>query len=113
MMMNATDVLSEQHRAIDELFAAVDVTDANDGPRLRELAQRLAAHMRIEEEILFPLARTTAGVDGPQTICSQVLRRMTDASGPSEHAKLAKVFEFAEAHLEGSSDAQDDAIDHE
>lgn len=115
--MNATELMAEQHHAIEDLLRAVDGTDVDDRARLRELAERLAAHMRIEEEILFPLARTTGGDLDERTICARVLQRMTAPDAMAGHAKLAVVVELAEAHLDGAHDAYDDmihhAIDHE
>ncbi|MDQ3032887.1 MAG: hemerythrin domain-containing protein [Myxococcota bacterium] len=107
--MNATELMADQHDAIEDLFRSVDRADPRDTAKLRALALRLAAHMRIEEEILFPVARTTRGDVGERTVSAHVLRRMTAADG--DHAKVAKVVELAEAHLATGDDVSSQAMD--
>ena len=107
--MNATELMADQHHAIEDLFRAVDRADLRDTAKLRALALRLAAHMRIEEEILFPVARTTRGDIGERTVSAQVLRRMTAANG--DDAKIAKVVELAEEHLATGDDVSSHAMD--
>jgi len=114
--MNATELMDEQQHAIEDLLRAVDRTEPGDAARLHDLAARLASHMRIEEEILFPLARTTSA-RCEQTLSALVLRRMTEDGPSADHAKLAKVVELAAAHLDLAHDAVHDvlrdAIDHD
>jgi hypothetical protein len=52
---NALDLLKSQHDAIDELFARVASADVDDRQaRLRELAEMLAAHAAIEQQVFYP-----------------------------------------------------------
>lgn len=108
--MNGTELMSERAREVAALLDAVEATDPRDRRTLRELATRLAAHLRIEEEILFPIARTSGANVEPRTVCAQVLRRMGVPG--ADHAKLAAVMELAERRLDGAYDAYDDLLHH-
>ncbi len=55
--MRATDVLEEQHREVESLFEDLEIGSGDRTELLRVLASRLAAHMRIEEEIFYPRVR--------------------------------------------------------
>lgn len=54
--MKATDLLRQQHRQVEALFAQIE---AGRPALLSELASLLAAHMTIEHEFLYPEARET------------------------------------------------------
>jgi hemerythrin-like domain-containing protein len=58
--LNAIDLLKQQHREVEELFAQAE--DA-DGEAKRELANtiadKLAVHVAIEEKYFYPATRTT------------------------------------------------------
>ncbi len=58
--MDATEMLEEQHRDIDDLFDAID--DADDGEKAElfgHLADRLAIHAAIEERHFYPAVRNS------------------------------------------------------
>lgn len=56
--MNATDLLKSQHREVEQLFKAIEkASGATKTNLVKELAANLAAHMRIEEELVYPLAK--------------------------------------------------------
>lgn len=112
--MNAIELLSEQQHAVDQLLDAVDRTDADDHARLRELAGRLAAHLRTEEETLYPIARTASAAVALDegTVSAQILRRISDATSEREHEKLATLMSLAEEQLDGAYDAYDDLVHH-
>jgi hemerythrin superfamily protein len=56
--MKATDLLKRQHREVEALFEDIEAEEGEARAELvRELAAKLAAHMRIEEEVVYPLAR--------------------------------------------------------
>jgi hemerythrin superfamily protein len=55
--MKATDLLETQHREVEQLFERLARSEDDRIELLRELAGKLAAHMRIEEEIFYPRAR--------------------------------------------------------
>src|SRR5438046_460818 len=49
--MKATELLETQHRKVEELFSKLEDGQSNV---LEELANNLAAHMAIEQEIFYP-----------------------------------------------------------
>jgi hypothetical protein len=108
MNETARDLLAERTRDVRALLDAVESTDRRDRRRMRELASRLAAHLRLEEELLFPIARTVAGDPGGRTVCAEVLERMSRPGG--DHAKLSDVMELAESRLAGAHDAHDELL---
>ena len=56
--MNATDFLKSQHREVEQLFKTIETSSGVTKTNLvKELAANLAAHMRIEEELVYPLAK--------------------------------------------------------
>ena len=54
--MNALDLLKQQHDEVDELIADIEETDDGEmkAQLFEELADKLAAHSKIEEEIFYP-----------------------------------------------------------
>jgi hypothetical protein len=62
--MNAIDLLEMQHREVEELFTKIE---AAEGPEQRklflELADNLAAHAAIEEQIFYPQVLVDATED--------------------------------------------------
>jgi hypothetical protein len=61
--MMATDVLKQQHREFEELFRQIETSEDDDErAALRvELADMLAAHTAIEEELFYPAALDQLG----------------------------------------------------
>jgi len=53
--MKATDLLKEQHRTVEALFAKIE---GGEPAALKDLASALAAHMTIEHEFFYPESRT-------------------------------------------------------
>jgi hemerythrin-like domain-containing protein len=52
--MKATDLLKEQHRTVEALFAKIE---GGEPEALKNLASALAAHMTIEHEFFYPQSR--------------------------------------------------------
>jgi iron-sulfur cluster repair protein YtfE (RIC family) len=50
-----------EHRELEELLAAVDVSDRADQQRLREAFEQLTEHISKEEDGLFPASVVTMG----------------------------------------------------
>jgi hemerythrin-like domain-containing protein len=50
-----------EHRGLEELLAAVDVSDPADQQRLREAFEQLTEHISKEEDGLFPASVVTMG----------------------------------------------------
>jgi len=60
MSMKATDLLEQQHRKVEAIFAKLEGDDAEQGDKqelLEELADDLAGHMTIEQELFYPAVR--------------------------------------------------------
>jgi hemerythrin superfamily protein len=51
------ELLGQQHREVESLFEDLETGTGDRTEVLRALASRLAAHMRIEEEIFYPRIR--------------------------------------------------------
>jgi hemerythrin superfamily protein len=62
--MNAIDLLKQQHREVEELFAKIEKTEAQpEKARLfRELASKLVGHDGIEREIFYPACEEALGL---------------------------------------------------
>jgi hemerythrin-like domain-containing protein len=56
--MKATDLLKQQHRSVEALFAKIEDGDSD---ALEDLASALAAHMSIEHEFFYPAASEVDG----------------------------------------------------
>jgi hemerythrin-like domain-containing protein len=52
--MKATDLLEKQHRKVEAIFRKLEGGRVEPEPLLIELANNLAAHMAIEQEIFYP-----------------------------------------------------------
>ena len=55
--MNATSLLERQHRKVEALFKKLESGRSDPAPVLEELANSLAAHMAIEQDIFYPAIR--------------------------------------------------------
>lgn len=56
--MNAMNLLKQQHRDMDELFEEIEQTEEQEEKQalVQDVADRLAAHATIEEQIFYPAA---------------------------------------------------------
>jgi len=55
--MQATKLLSKQHRKVEAIFAKLEKMPSEPEDLLTELANDLAAHMTIEQEIFYPAVK--------------------------------------------------------
>lgn len=102
--MKATDLLKQQHRNVEALFAKIE---AGEPALLKDLASALAAHMTIEHEFLYPEAR---GVDEDavleafeeHSIAEVALKRAlaTDPEDESFDARVTVLKELISHHVE-------------
>jgi hemerythrin superfamily protein len=53
-LLNALDLLTEQHEEVDALFAQLEAGGDNRQAAFVELADKLAAHATIEEKLFYP-----------------------------------------------------------
>ena len=103
-LMKATDLLKQQHRNVEALFAKIE---AGEPAALKDLASALAAHMVIEHEFLYPAARE---VDDDaileafeeHSIAEVALKRAlaTDPEEDSFDARVKVLKELIEHHVE-------------
>jgi hemerythrin superfamily protein len=106
--VKATDLLRQQHREVETLFERLRNAEGIERRELaRELAARLAAHMRIEEEIVYPMARdidpdTIEESLEEHTVAAFALKRLAEGGidHPSARAKIEVLRELVMHHVE-------------
>jgi hemerythrin-like domain-containing protein len=105
--MKATTLLERQHRKVEAAFKKLESGRSEPGPILEELANDLAAHMAIEQDILYPRAKA---VD-PSLVLESFeehalaeigLRRLlaTDPDDATFKAKVITLRELIQHHVE-------------
>jgi hemerythrin-like domain-containing protein len=104
--MKATSLLEDQHRKVEALFEKLESGGA-DGAVLEELANSLAAHMAIEQDIFYPAIKE---VDSDlvnesfeeHSIAEVALKRLlaTDSDDDSFDARVTALKELIEHHVE-------------
>jgi hemerythrin superfamily protein len=102
--MKATDLLKQQHRNVEALFAKIE---AGEPEALKELASALAAHMTIEHEFFYPESREVdedAVLEAfeEHSIAETALKRAlaTDSEDASFDARVKVLKELIEHHVE-------------
>ncbi len=92
--MNAAELLTLQRHEVDRLFERLETIEAEDSSGLRAVARRLAGHMRMEEELLYPMARGL-GAGRPElerlSVAARMIERLSSAGSPASTAKLERV----------------------
>jgi len=105
--MKATDLLETQHRKVEELFAALETSAKKS--TLNELANQLAAHMTIEQELFYPTVREFAGEIISESmeehaIAELELKRLLQAQEKHDaetvHARVTCLKELIRHHVE-------------
>jgi len=101
--MKATDLLKQQHRNVEALFAKID---AGEPEALQDLASALAAHMTIEHEFLYPEARDVdddaiGEAFEEHSIIEVALKRAlaTDSEDDAFDARVTVLKELIEHHV--------------
>jgi hemerythrin-like domain-containing protein len=104
--MKATSLLEDQHRKVEALFEKLESGGA-DRAVLDELANSLAAHMAIEQDIFYPAIKE---VDSDlvnesfeeHSIAEVALKRLlaTDSDDDSFEARVTALKELIEHHVE-------------
>jgi iron-sulfur cluster repair protein YtfE (RIC family) len=107
--MKATTLLKDQHTQVNELFSRLGSEPENRPTLLEELCSSLAAHMAIEERVLYPTARTVLGLDLPieesyeeHAMAKIGLQRLmsVDPQDVSFVAKVSVLRELIQSHVE-------------
>lgn len=104
--MKATSLLEDQHRKVEALFEKLE-TGGADAAVLEELANSLAAHMAIEQDIFYPAIKE---VDSDlvnesfeeHSIAEVALKRLlaTEEGDDSFDARVTALKELIEHHVE-------------
>jgi len=105
--MKATALLEKQHRDVEAIFKKLERQPGNPAPLLEQLANDLAGHMAIEQDIFYPAVRA---VDPDlvlesfeeHALAEIALKRLvgTPLDDPSYLARLAATKELVLHHVE-------------
>jgi len=105
--MKATSLLSSQHRKVEALFKKLENGRADHGPVLQELANSLAAHMAIEQELFYPAVKEVDSemIDESfeeHALAELALKRLiaTDHEENEFNARVVALKELIEHHVE-------------
>lgn len=119
--MKVTDFLKKQHREVEMLFARIEkASGVTKSALVRELASKLAAHMRIEEELVYPLASriekdiTMESLE-EHTVAAFALKRLAEA-GPDHEtadAKIKTLKDLIQHHVEEEESSMLPKLDRE
>ena len=103
----ATELLEKQHRKVEATFKKLESKRTASLELLRELANDLAAHMAIEQEIFYPAVRE---VDEDlilesyeeHSLAELAVKRLmgTELNDESFHARVTAAKELIEHHVE-------------
>lgn len=105
--MKATALLQSQHRKVEALLKKLENGRSDAGPVLEELADNLAAHMAIEQELFYPRIKE---IDADlvnesyeeHAVAELALKRLltTDPDDESFKARVTTLKELIEHHVE-------------
>jgi iron-sulfur cluster repair protein YtfE (RIC family) len=105
--MKATSLLEKQHRKVEGLFKKLESGKSGAADLLQELADDLAAHMAIEQQIFYPAVRSLkedliAESFEEHAVAELALKRLLAASptAPSFIAKVTTLKELIMHHVE-------------
>jgi len=105
--MKATTLLQRQHRKVKTLFKKLEKGGAGARTLLDELSNDLAAHMAIEQEILYPAVekvdpKLVLEALEEHALAEIALKRLraTDPKSPSWKARVIAASELIEHHVE-------------
>jgi hypothetical protein len=105
--MKATELLEKQHRKVEQLLNKLEAGRADPETTLQELAQNLAGHMAIEQEIFYPAARAAAPdvvaeCYEEHAIAELALNRLvhTAPDGEAFHARVKSLKELVLHHVQ-------------
>jgi len=112
--MKATELLKQQHREVEDLFARIEKTEDPD-ERMEiagEIAAKLKVHTSIEEELFYPAYREQAQTKKGETLTLEayeehhvvdlVLAELPDVDPNADgfEAKMTVLKELIEHHVE-------------
>jgi hypothetical protein len=98
--MKATALLEKQHRAIESTLSKLEVGKGDRLVLLREVADALAAHMAIEQEIFYPavqaIERELVTESFEEHALAELALRRLLATSPGDPSFLARVMVLRE-----------------
>ena len=105
--MKATSLLESQHRKVEALFKKLESGRSDPTTVLEELANSLAAHMAIEQEIFYPRVKEVEAdlvneSFEEHAVAELALKRllMTDHEEEAFQARLTTLQELIEHHVQ-------------
>ena len=105
--MKATSLLETQHRKVEALFKKLEGGRSEPSAVLEELANSLAAHMAIEQEIFYPRIKEVQSdlvneSFEEHAVAELALKRllMTDAEDEAFQARVTTLKELIQHHVE-------------
>lgn len=105
--MKATTLLERQHRKVEAILKKLESGRGDTTELLRELADDLAAHMAIEQDIFYPVVRRidedlVAESFEEHAIAELALKRLLSVSptSPSFRARVKALKELVQDHIE-------------
>jgi iron-sulfur cluster repair protein YtfE (RIC family) len=109
--MKATDLLTKQHEKVKGIFAKLEAQKGDAAALLAELADDLAAHMAIEQDIFYPQVLAAkpdliAESFEEHAVAELALKRLvaTDPGDATFVAKVTTLKELIEHHVEEEQD---------
>lgn len=112
--MKASDLLKQQHREVEQLFAAIEKAEGSGREQtalFAELAAKLDAHTKIEEKIFYPAGReadeeTTLEAYEEHALVDATIRKIkkTKPSDETFMAKMTVLKELVGHHVEEEED---------
>jgi len=109
--MKATDLLETQHRQVKALFRRLEQRAPDEQSALEELANSLAAHLTVEQDIFYPAIRRVAAKLVAESyeehaLAEVALKRLL-TTAPEEdafQARLAALRDVIEHHVQEEED---------
>ena len=107
--MDPTKLLETDHRQVEALFDAIDKAEGDDRiPLIDELIKSLTAHMRLEEQVLYPAMTPATGqeaveeADKEHELARKSLQEMVDLApdGPGFGAAMEAAKAGISHHVE-------------
>jgi len=105
--MKATELLEQQHREVEAIFAKLESPRAGAEAQVKELANKLAGHMAIEQKLFYPAIREvdeTMVLESfeEHAIAELALKRLLGAAAKDKTfaAKVTALKELIEHHVE-------------
>ncbi len=109
--MKATSLLEKQHRTIEAIFKKLESGKGDASALVKQLADDLAAHMAIEQELFYPAVRAlkedlVAESFEEHAVAELALKRLlaTPPGTPTFKARVTTLKELIEHHVEEEED---------